>query len=88
MNYCQSGHKWDAQQKQANLGQKRRCGRQWLEGLTNRPDLPKHSHISQRKAPNEDAKIFMAKWDIKDGFWRMDCKKGEEYNFAYVLNAS
>jgi hypothetical protein len=21
----------------------------------------------------EDAKIFMAKWDIKDGFWRMDC---------------
>ena len=33
----------------------------------------------------EDAKIFMAKWDIKDGFWRMDCEKGEEYNFAYVL---
>ncbi len=27
----------------------------------------------------------MAKWDIKDGFWRMDCEKGEEYNFAYVL---
>jgi hypothetical protein len=22
---------------------------------------------------DEDAKIFMAKWDIKDGFWRMDC---------------
>ena len=34
---------------------------------------------------DEDAKIFMAKWDIKDGFWRMDCEKGEEYNFAYVL---
>ncbi len=33
----------------------------------------------------EDAKIFMAKWNIKDGFWRMDCKAGEEYNFAYVL---
>jgi hypothetical protein len=27
----------------------------------------------------------MAKWDIKDGFWRMDCKAEEEYNFAYVL---
>jgi hypothetical protein len=27
----------------------------------------------------------MAKWDIKDGFWRMDCEEGEEYNFAYVL---
>ena len=29
--------------------------------------------------------VFMAKWDIKDGFWRMDCEKGEEWNFAYVL---
>jgi hypothetical protein len=27
----------------------------------------------------------MAKWDIKDGFWRMDCEEGEEWNFAYVL---
>ena len=36
-------------------------------------------------AAEEDAKIFMAKWDIKDGFWRMDCRKGEEWNFAYVL---
>jgi hypothetical protein len=34
---------------------------------------------------NDDAKIFMAKWDIKDGFWRMACKAGEEWNFAYVL---
>jgi hypothetical protein len=34
---------------------------------------------------DENAKIFMAKWDIKDGFWRMDCEEGEEYNFAYVL---
>jgi hypothetical protein len=33
----------------------------------------------------EDAKVFMAKWDIKDGFWRIDCEVGEEYNFAYVL---
>ena len=32
----------------------------------------------------DDVKIFMAKWDIKDGFWRMDCAEGEEYNFAYV----
>jgi hypothetical protein len=34
---------------------------------------------------NSDAKIFMAKWDIKDGFWRLDCREGEEWNFAYVL---
>ena len=33
----------------------------------------------------DDTKIFMAKWDIKDGFWRMDCREGEEWNFAYVL---
>ena len=31
---------------------------------------------------DDNAKIFMAKWDIKDGFWRMDCEEGEEYNFA------
>ena len=34
---------------------------------------------------DNDAKIFMAKWDIKDGFWRMDCREGDEWNFAYVL---
>jgi hypothetical protein len=33
----------------------------------------------------EDAKVFMAKWDIKDGFWCMDCRDGEEWNFAYIL---
>jgi hypothetical protein len=33
----------------------------------------------------ENDKVFMAKWDIKDGFWRMACKAGKEYNFAYVL---
>ena len=32
-----------------------------------------------------DDKIFMAKWDVKDGFWRLECQEGEEYNFAYVL---
>jgi hypothetical protein len=36
-------------------------------------------------AAPDDAKVFMAKWDIKDGFWRMDCADGEEWNFAYVL---
>ena len=34
---------------------------------------------------DKDAKIFMAKWDIKDGFWRLDCAAGEEWNFCYVL---
>ena len=37
---------------------------------------------------DEDAKVFMAKWDIKDGFWRLDCAAGEEWNFAYVLPSS
>ena len=31
------------------------------------------------------ANIFQAKWDIKDSFWRLDCKDGEEWNFCYVL---
>jgi hypothetical protein len=34
---------------------------------------------------DEDAKVFMAKYDIKDGFWRLDFQQGEEWNFAYVL---
>jgi hypothetical protein len=33
----------------------------------------------------EDARIFMAKWDIKDGFWWMNAKDGAEWNFVYVL---
>ena len=33
----------------------------------------------------DDARIFMAKWDIKDGFWRMDAEEGAEWNFSYVL---
>ncbi len=34
---------------------------------------------------DDAAEIFMAKRDIKDGFWRMDCAAGEEWNFAYIL---
>jgi hypothetical protein len=33
----------------------------------------------------EDACIFMAKWDIQDGFWRLDAEDGAEWNFSYVL---
>ena len=34
---------------------------------------------------DEDAKVFMAKFDIKEGFWRLSCETGEEWNFCYVL---
>ena len=34
---------------------------------------------------DEDMKFFMAKWDIKDSFWRLNCALGEEWNFSYVL---
>jgi hypothetical protein len=34
---------------------------------------------------DKNNKIFMAKWDIKDGFWRLDAKTGDEWNFTYVL---
>ena len=44
------------------------------------------SQIIHAFAETDDtAKIFMAKWDIKDGFWHLNCAEGEEYNFAYVL---
>ncbi len=33
----------------------------------------------------EGARIFMAKWDIKDGFWMLDALDGAKWNFAYVL---
>ena len=36
------------------------------------------------EAPDR-AKIFQEKWDIKDGFWRLDCKEGEEWDFFHVL---
>jgi hypothetical protein len=34
---------------------------------------------------DDDAVIFMAIWDIKDGFWRLDAGEGAEYNFSYVM---
>jgi hypothetical protein len=44
------------------------------------------SHIVHAFAEaSKDANIFMAKWDINDGFWRMDCREGKEWNFSYVL---
>ena len=36
-------------------------------------------------APIEEGPVLFSKLDIKDGFWRMTCAKGEEWNFAYVL---
>jgi hypothetical protein len=42
-------------------------------------------HAMAEAAEEEDTKVFMCKFDIKDGFWRMNCKSGEEWNFAYVL---
>ncbi len=33
----------------------------------------------------DDAVILMAKWDIQDGFWRLNCRQGGEWNFSYAL---
>ena len=40
-------------------------------------------HVFAQAGP--DDKVFMAKWDIKDSFWPLDCEKGEEWNFVYIL---
>jgi len=34
---------------------------------------------------DENSLVLSAKWDIKDGFWRLQCEEGEEWNFCYVL---
>ena len=36
------------------------------------------------EAPDSE-NIFQAKWDIKDGFGRLDCKEWKEWIFCYVL---
>jgi hypothetical protein len=33
---------------------------------------------------DDDAVILMAKWDIQDEFWHLNCCKGEEWNFCYI----
>jgi hypothetical protein len=63
--------------------------RSWRTG-GNRPNANWRSTISYIilyafTETDDKAKIFMAKWDINDGFWRMDGEEGQEYNFAYVL---
>ena len=42
------------------------------------------SHATFAEAPQE-AVMFMAKFDIKDGFWQLYCQEGQEWNFAFVL---
>ncbi len=42
-------------------------------------------HAFAETDDTNDAKIFMAKWDVKDGFWCMCCEDGEEWNFTNVL---
>ena len=41
--------------------------------------------IAAMAQADQDTPLFLAKWDIKDGFWRLMTERGSEYNFAYVL---
>jgi hypothetical protein len=34
---------------------------------------------------DNDNKIFMAKWDVKDGFWHVECRECKQWNFADML---
>jgi len=44
------------------------------------------SRVIHAFAESDDNQVILsAKWDIKDGFWRMQCQEGEEWNFCYVL---
>ena len=33
----------------------------------------------------EGKKVYMAKWDVKDGFWQMVSQRGSEWNFCHIL---
>ena len=32
-----------------------------------------------------DDKFVAAKWDIKEGFWHLNCEDGKEWNFSFIL---
>jgi hypothetical protein len=42
-------------------------------------------HAFAEAEDDKDVIFFMAKWDVKDRFWRMCCEDGEQLNFTYVL---
>ena len=46
--------------------------------------LPRIIH-ALATVPDTDGPILMAKFDLKDGYWRMVVPEADEYNFAYVL---
>ena len=33
----------------------------------------------------DNEKTFLAKCDVNDSFWRLQCREGKEWNFVYVL---
>ncbi len=33
---------------------------------------------------DNNAKVLMAKLDIQDGFWQLNCRKGDKWNFCYL----
>ena len=71
----------EVEQKSVNAATLKTAPRQAIDQIGH--SLSRIIHAFATADPK--AKIFMAKWDIKDGFWRLDCRTGEEWNFCYVL---
>ena len=46
--------------------------------------LPRIIH-ALATVPEDDGPLLMAKFDLKDGYWRMVVPEADEYNFDYVL---
>jgi hypothetical protein len=60
-----------------------------MEKWTPRGAIDQLGHLLKRlihafAEADNDAVILMAKWDIEDGFWRLICCEGEEWNFCYI----
>ena len=59
--------------------------KQSLEGVLDQLGTVLPRIITALAQTADDEVVFFAKFDIKDGFWRLVCEEGAEYNFAYVM---
>ena len=55
------------------------------QGISVRHDKPHPPTLSMALAPDTGVPFLFAKFDLKDGYWRMVVNESDAWNFAYVL---